>query len=211
MAVTNGYCTLAELRAQISITEAGDTTDDSVLEQRIEAISRAIDYLTGRRFYTTDADESRYYSPPHPRLFLCPDDILSITTLKTDEDGDLDYDNTWSSSTDYFLEPYNAAVETPPRPFTRIRTMVSGNYGFPTIPKGTEITGKFGYSTAANQPPQIKAATLLAAQKAFMRRGAPFGLAGGPNARLQLAAFIQQDLDVMMFIEPFKRTGSSVI
>ena len=98
-------------------------------------------------------------------------------------------------------------METPPRPYTRIRTMVSGNYAFPTIPKGTEITGKFGYSTTANQPPQIKAATLLAAQKLFMRKGAPFGIAGPANSPLQLAAFIMQDYDVMMFITPFKRMG----
>jgi len=208
---TNGYCSLAEIRAQIGITDATDTTDDTVLNQRVEAISRAIDYLTGTRFYATSADESRYYSTPHGQLFLCPDHILSITTLQTDEDGDLDYDYTWSNTTDYILEPYNAALETPPRPYTRIRTMVSGRYAFPTIPKGTKITGKFGYSTAANQPPQIKAATLLAAQKLFMRKGAPFGIAGGANSPLQLAAFIMMDRDVMDFIEPFRRMGVGAI
>ncbi len=182
-----------------------------MLEQRVEAISRAIDYVTGTRFYTTTAAESRYYTGANGQLFLCPDNILTITTLATDEDGDLDYDYTWSSSTDYFPEPYNAATETPPRPYTRIRTMSAGNYGFPTIPKGIKITGKFGYSTAANQPPQIKAACLLAAQKLFMRRGAPFGIAGGANAPLQLAAFIMSDADIIDLVYPFIRRDAGVI
>jgi len=40
MAITNGYCTLAQIKASAGIT---DTVDDVLLELAVEAASREID------------------------------------------------------------------------------------------------------------------------------------------------------------------------
>ena len=48
MAITNGYSTLAELKAALTIS---DSTDDAALEAAINAVSRMIDDYTGRFFY----------------------------------------------------------------------------------------------------------------------------------------------------------------
>ena len=48
MAIVNGYCTLAELKSALRIT---DSTDDTLLENAIESASRRIDGYTGRFFY----------------------------------------------------------------------------------------------------------------------------------------------------------------
>jgi len=48
MAITNGYATLAEIKAYMSIS---DTTDDSLLENLVESASRSIDRIANRRFY----------------------------------------------------------------------------------------------------------------------------------------------------------------
>ncbi len=48
MAITNGYCTLAELKASLAIT---DSVDDTPLEAAVTAASRMIDDYTGRFFY----------------------------------------------------------------------------------------------------------------------------------------------------------------
>jgi phage gp36-like protein len=48
VAITNGYCTLAELKASLNITDA---VDDTALEAAITSASRMIDDYTERFFY----------------------------------------------------------------------------------------------------------------------------------------------------------------
>ncbi len=48
MAVTNGYCTLLQLKAALGIA---DGIDDPLLEMAIESASRQIDSYTERYFY----------------------------------------------------------------------------------------------------------------------------------------------------------------
>ena len=198
MSITNGYCTLAELRAQVAITDAEDTTDDSVLEQRIEAVSRAIDYLTGRRFYTTASDETRYYTARHMTKFKCPDDIVSITTLTTDDDGDRVYETTWTTN-DYDLLPFNAALDS--KPYTEIEITPNGTYSFPTTRKGVKTVGKFGYATT---PPSIASTCVLAAQRLFKRRDVPFGVLSVGSLG-QIAHILERDPDVMLALSLFMR------
>ena len=50
MAITNGYATLAQVKAALRIP-ADDTVDDTLLEMAIESGSRAIDGYTNRSFY----------------------------------------------------------------------------------------------------------------------------------------------------------------
>ena len=48
MAIVNGYCTLAQVKAALRIT---DTTDDTLIENSVEAASRLIDGHAMRNFY----------------------------------------------------------------------------------------------------------------------------------------------------------------
>jgi hypothetical protein len=50
MAITNGYCTLQDVKDALRIT---DGVDDSILELHIETASRQIDDICERQFYTT--------------------------------------------------------------------------------------------------------------------------------------------------------------
>jgi hypothetical protein len=202
--ITNGYCTLAEARAQIGITVTADTTDDTVIEARVEAISRTIDALTGRRFYRNGTDEVRYYTSDSPYVLECPDDIGSITTLKTDDDGDRTYEHTWAA-TDFDLMPYNASLDS--KPYTWIETTPDGDYVFPSTPKGVQITGKFGY--AASTPPAIKAACLLATQKLFKRKDAPFGVEAGGD--LGIMTLMKTDPDLQSLLTPFIRNWGAAV
>ena len=77
MAVTNGYCTLADVKAALRIT---DTIDDSLLEQSINSASRMIDQYCNRYFYSTAAGEVRYYQAEDS--YTCwIDDCQSISSL----------------------------------------------------------------------------------------------------------------------------------
>ena len=98
MAITNGYCTLAEYKDYASVSST-NATDDAVIEDIIEGVSRSIDTVTGRTFYART--ETHYYDTPQGRdLVIDDDDLLTITTL-TNGDG------TVITSTYYKLLPLN--------------------------------------------------------------------------------------------------------
>ena len=61
MAITNGYCSLAEIKAALRIPSA-DTVDDALLETAVESASRLVDGFAGRNFYA-NGTATRYYTP----------------------------------------------------------------------------------------------------------------------------------------------------
>jgi hypothetical protein len=203
MTITNGYCTLVDLKARLGIP-ASDTSDDSALESVITAVSRWIDKQTRRRFYTTTSDETRYYTAVDPDLLVPGDDIVSITTLATDDNGDRVYETTWGSA-DYDLEPYNAAVDG--EPYQRISIAPNGNCSFPTTRKGVKIVGKFGY---ASIPAAITEACILASEKYWKRsREAPLGLAGSPE--IGQVVVPAKDRAIFDLLQPFEKISMEAI
>ena len=190
MAVTNGYCTLAELRARLGAI-TGKTDQDSVMEDTIEAASRSIDKYTGRKFYA--ASGTYYYTPSHFDLLFVNNDIVSIGTLSTDEDGDRTYETTWSA-TDYDLLPFNESVKT------MIEVTPQGLYNFPLDRKSVKIEGTFGIDGA---PHDIREACLLLSARYFKRKDTPFGIAG--VTELGVTQMLQQDTDIQALLNPWRR------
>ncbi len=143
------YATIADLKGILGITA---TTDDTIMRKICESSSRAIDRYTGRYFHTTK--ETKYFDGA-TRLWI--PDLLSIDTsgLKTDEDGDLDYDNTLAT-TDYILYPLNGY------PKTRIEIDPNGDYSsFASgIKKGVSIAGTWGYGDGITATPYIEDTTI---------------------------------------------------
>jgi hypothetical protein len=169
--VANEYASLAELKDWLS--PLTDNADDANLGVCLESASRQIDACTGRRFYA--ATETRIYTPLTADLVFV-DDLLSITTLKTDENEDGVYETTWLSS-DYLLTPPNAPQTL--RPYSRIRTTRGGSFRFPFSAGSVQITGSFGYCASGQHPLPVKQATLIQAARLFKRKDSPFGVAGG--------------------------------
>lgn len=190
MAITNGYCTLAEVKAYLGIT---DTVDDTPLEGAVMAASRAIDDHTQRVFYATTA--TRYFQAEAPDLLVLPDDLISVTSLSCDDDGDRVYERTWTA-TDYDLEPVNSGP-----PYLLIRTTPQGNYAFPTHSRGVAIVGSWGY--AATAPEAVKQACLILATRYFKRKDAPFGVLGTPE--LGFMRIPSRDPEVTALLSPFRR------
>lgn len=161
MTITNGYATLAELKAYCDISTT-DATDDAVLEDLIEAASRVIDGTTRRKFYATT--ETRYFDVPsgqevYPGL-LFVDDLLSITTLTNGAEGVL-------VAGDYWLMPPNSS------PKWGIQLRPSGGHVWQADSAGDtqaaiSIAGSWGY--AATCPDDIKQACLLIANAYRQKR-----------------------------------------
>src|SRR4051794_12515523 len=131
--ITNGYCTLAQLKLEKGIS---DTVDDDVLSTAINASSRQIDGLCGQRFWQDATVQTRTYRATSRDYLdlLEADDAAGISTttglvVKLDTDDSGTYETTLTSGTDFYLEPLNAATRTPVWPYTAIR--LSGlNYLF---------------------------------------------------------------------------------
>ena len=97
MAITNGYCTLVEIKAALRIT---DSTDDTLLENAVESASRRIDGYCGRFFYVMSQTAVPMY-PYNEYLVIFGRDVSSTTvTIKTDTTGDGSYATTLTQGTD---------------------------------------------------------------------------------------------------------------
>lgn len=191
----------------------GDFTleDDINLEIAIEAVSRWLDTTLDTNFY--GATETRYFTPQFNDL-LYIDDLISITTLKTDTVNDGTYDATWAT-TDYWLEPRNARTPTnarDKRPYRQIRINANGDYSFPIYDYSVEIAGVWGYTTGISGglpgevPPAVKQATLLMAHRLWKRKDAIFGVSGTPALGVQvIQARIQADSDIAMMLNGLDR------
>ena len=202
MAITNGYATLADLKAALRIT---DSVDDSLIEISIEAASREIDGHCNRVFYSTSG--TRVYNPVDT-FVTNTDDIVSVTTLKTSSNAEV-YDQTWKTS-DFQLEPLNGVSGGLVQPYTRIRAV--GDYLFPIWSVGStynnfapvQVVGVFGWSAV---PTAVKQATILLAMRQFKRYDSPLGVAGfGDLGAIRVG---RVDPDVEALLMPFKKAIAS--
>ena len=198
MAITNGYCTLSDVKAALRIT---DTVDDSLIELSIEAASREIDGYCQRAFYTTSA--TRVFEATNA-FITETDDIVSVTTLKTSTDG-ATYGTTWAT-TDFQLEPLNGVTAGLSQPYTRVRAVganlfpqwsVTGTY---SNFAGVQITGVFGWSAV---PTAIKQAAILLAMRQFKRYDSPLGVAGFGDIGVMRVGRVDPDVEAL--IMPFRK------
>ncbi len=195
------YGDLTTLKNTLSMS--GTQFADPDLQKALSAASRAIDQMCERRFYTTVADETRYFSPRNAG-WLDAGDIVSITTLKSDSSGGTTFASTWTANTDYVLEPLNAALETPAEPYTLICRHPNSGLWFPSdFPRSVQIVGKFGWSTV---PVEIEeATTIVAAQLVQRARMAPFGVLAVGLDQASAVRISRVDPQVASLIEPYVR------
>ncbi len=170
MAITNGYATLAELKAYLKID---DSMEDTLLENIVEAASRSIDRIANRRFYLDSSASARYYRPAD-LLRVFTDDFGSTSGLvvKTDPNDSGTYQTTLTLNTDYIVEPVNAAAKG--RPWNYI-TIVSGeSYSLPVNYRPqVEVTARWGWPSV---PDDINQATLILSADLYKRKDS----IGGP-------------------------------
>jgi hypothetical protein len=193
VALVNAYTTLAAVKRSLSIT---DDVDNDLLELCINSASRAIDNMTERTFFHGTA--TRVFVPDDS--FFCPiDDLYELTTLKTSDDADQEFDIVWTS-TDYQLEPLNGSLNGTEWPYTGIRAV--GDYLWPTV--GSEatvqVTGVFGWPSV---PTAIEQATILQSARYFKRADSPMGVAGFDA--MGVVRLSKVDHDIYTVLEPYKK------
>lgn len=197
MAITNGYTTLAEVKAALRIPPT-DTLDDALLEMAIESASRAIDGYTNRNFFSSGS-ATRVYAPSDSFVTEI-DDLISIATLKSASDNDSGFDVTFTS-TDFQLEPLNGNVDGQETPFTQIRAI--GDFLFNQFngQATVQVAGVFGF---ASIPIAVKQATVIQASRIFKRLDSPLGVAGISDIGIMRVSN-RLDPDVAQLVDPLRR------
>jgi len=200
LAVVNGYTTLTQLKAKLLPEGATFTTNDTMLENVIEAVSRWIDAYCGRIFYTTSS-ETRVYTPITSHLVVT-DDIATITSVKLDI-GARTYPTTLAS-TDYDTLPFNTSSTV--MPIMGLTVAPTGSYNFyPSINKSVQIVGTFGVPSGCTWLEQVREACEIQCARIYKRKDSPFGVTG-TGALGQISVIEGLDTDVKALLDyPLRR------
>ena len=194
MAIVNGYCSLAEIKASARIS---DSVDDSLLELAVESASRMVDSYTQRYFYNAGT-ATRLFAPQDSYVAEI-DDLITLTTLQT-SDGD-DFGTTWAAK-DYQLEPLNGNVDgLTGHPATRIRAVDDFIFNVLDGEATVRVVGVWGWSAV---PVAVKQATVIQAARIFKRNDSPLGIAGfGEMGAVRVG--VQLDPDVKHLIDVYRK------
>ena len=194
MAIVNGYCSLADVKASARIT---DTVDDALLELAVESASRLVDSYTQRYFYNAGT-ATRLFVPLDSYVTEI-DDLVSLSVLET-SDGD-DFGTTWAAK-DYQLEPLNGYVDgLTGHPTTRIRAVDDFLFNVLDLEATVRVTGVWGWSAV---PTAVKQATVIQAARIFKRNDSPTGIVGfGDMGAVRVG--VQLDPDVKHLIDVYRK------
>jgi len=196
--VANEYVNVNQLKTTLGITVS---TFDTDITNACAAASRGIDRACSRRFWLDSGTNNiRYYQGNPQKLILGIDDLVTVTTIKLDTDGDATFSTTLTANTDYVLDPLNAAVESPARPYTRLVLNHLSSYSYPSYVRSVKITGAFGWATV---PDEIVRATTILAIKLFKRQETPFGVLSVGVDQPTAMRIAQSDPDVRFLIGPY--------
>lgn len=195
--MANEYSDLATLKLQLGVT---DTARDTLLTSALASASRAIDQMTGRRFYLDAVAVQRTYNP-YGRVVcdaagevLLVDDIGSVTGLVV-ETGPAS--GPWTAVTDYETTPDNALARG--RPVTGLLrtagTWVSGT-------SRVRVTALWGWPAV---PDEIVQATIIQASRLFKRKDSPEGVTG--SAEWGVVRLSRVDPDVHALVQHYVLPG----
>lgn len=163
------YATVSALKSRLGDTAS---TDDFEYHTACFAASRVVEHYCQRFFYRTSSTTATYVADNLYRLVLADTDpwagdLVSVSTLKSDESGDGTYETTWSAS-DYQLWPVNAAVGPETRPYIEIRAVGDRTFPLPSTPLShrdqVQVTGVLGWPAV---PYSVKQAALIIAAELF--------------------------------------------
>ena len=144
--MTNAYASVSDLKSPNVLNISG-TGYDTRIKDLAQAVSRLIDRYCNRHFWVLDA--TKRFDGDGTGVLLVPD-LLSVASLKTDDDGDRAFETAWDSA-DYLLYPLNAEPSMPwGRPYTRVLadSAAGGKRVFTRGRQTVQIQGKWGFRDA---------------------------------------------------------------
>lgn len=192
MSLYPDYCTKAEVKALLGIT---DTVDDTAIDLAITAASRAIDGWCLRQFGSATAQTREY---PITGRTVAIEDVTSVTSVAVRPEWDTT-ETALTSGTDYRLGPRNAAHKA--QPYTSVT--LANDYTDSVL----KVTGTVGWTAV---PAAVKQACQIQAIRFFKRPLSPFGVAGSPDVGSELRLQAKVDPDVQVLLQRYRRVWGAV-
>jgi hypothetical protein len=196
MAWRPDYVTLEQQKAYQRLTT---TTDDAVIPGWITTASRAVDDATGRQFGSVDEATTRVYTaePDYERGVW----VVVVDDIHDSADLEITVDGTALTADQYVLEPVNAVADG--RVYERVRIKRDSSVQPTGADDEIEVTTpNFGWAAV---PTGVAEAVKLQTSRFGMRRDAPHGIAGSPDAGSELRFLSTLDADVRVMIRGFVR------
>ena len=193
------YASLAMFKASVGIS---DSQDDIALQNVLDATDTLIDLYCDRKTGFGTATETRYYTAEDFQYVLV-DDLVSVSSLQTDDDANGTYETTWTANTDYILAPRNAGLDG--WPYTEIDTSVTWPRNFPKdVYLGVKVTGVFGFPST---PAAVTQAAIIQANAVWASRTSPFGVISS----VDLGGIIRQTRalhpEAALILDPYRKRG----
>jgi len=192
MPIVNGYCTLAQVKAALRLT---DNADDTLLESAIQSASRRIDGYCNRWFYKTNQTAVQVYPASIYECGVLNDIANSSVTVKIDSLGDGSYATTWTQGQQYQLEPLNTAITG--KPYRRIVCINGYSFPFANDKPLVQVTAQWGWNAI---PSDVEQACILLSMRQFARLNAALGVVGFADMAIQVRAV---DPDVRDLLQQF--------
>lgn len=193
MAITNGYCSLADVKAALRIT---DSVDDSLLEMAVESASRLVDGYAYRYFYNAGTATRDFVAEDSYLVII--DDLISLTQLQATDEIGSEY-VTWNAD-DYQLRPVNGKQDGLTVPFTSILSTDDLLFNLKGEQALVRVTGVWGWPAV---PIAIKQATIIQASRIYKRLDSPLGVAGfGDLGAIRVGRAL--DPDVEQLVMPYR-------
>jgi hypothetical protein len=197
-AVTNEYADVPALKLARRI---GKDDDDAALLDALTAASRAIDKKTGRRFWLDETTTARTMNPRR-KVVSEPDGERLLIADVGDATGLLverGYGSSWTPVTGWETEPEDApsdgwAITSLFLPY--------GYWGTSIGLHRIRITARWGWPAI---PDEIRRATLLLANRLYLRKDSPEGVSG--TAEWGAVRMSRVDPDVEALISPYTLPG----
>ena len=197
------YATLAQFKAAVGIT---DNTDDAALQNVLDATDTLIDLYCDRKTGFGTATETRYYTA-EAYDYVLTDDLVSVTTLTTDDLENGTYSETWTANTDFQLTPKNYALDG--LPFTGISRSNAFTKNFPkNIFLGVRVAGVFGFPSV---PASVVQAEIIQANAVWSSRTAAFGIIGSADLGGILRMSRALHPEAALLLEPYRNRGGLAV
>lgn len=180
MAIVNGYCTLAQVKAALRLT---DNADDTLIESAIQSASRRIDGYCNRWFYKTQQTAIQVYPASIYECGVLNDIANNSVTVKIDSVGDGSYSTTWTQGQQYQIEPLNTAITG--KPYRRIVAINGYSFPFAVDKPLVQVTAQWGWNAV---PADVEQACILLSMRQFARLNAALGVVGFADMAIQVRA-----------------------
>jgi hypothetical protein len=202
------YCTIAEVKA-VMPDVTWSTAYDALLTTLVTRASRMFDRHVKRwpGYFAASADEIRYFDGVPNDCLMTDEMAAAPTSVAVAESGVVDTAGgsggsytTWSP-TDYRPWPYNALLTKEPYRMLIVDQLNGSKSTWYAYPKGVKITGKFGYSTSANLPDEVKQAAIVQTVR-WLKRGQQAFQDAGAIVELGQLTYVQKvDPDIAVVLD----------